>query len=126
MSPNSTSRGSWDERKLDNIQVWKALMADLQERGFVQKYHDEMEYLFYDWGYTLSVRMLLLRGYTISVEEVQILVRELLTLFPGVRENPYLQETSETFFQLLKVVLDMELTPESVRTMHDVLRKYLC
>ena len=126
MSPHSTSRGGWDERKLDNIQVWKALMADLQERGFVQKYHDEMEYLFYDWGYTLSVRMLLLRGYTISVEEMQILVRELLTLFPGVRENPYLQETSETFFQLLKVVLDMKLTPESGRTMHDVLRKYLC
>lgn len=125
MSPGSTSRGSWDTRKLDNVQVWKALMADLKERGFLQKYHDEMEYLFYDWGYVLSVRMLLLRGYTISVEEMEILVQELLKLFPGVRENPYLQASSEPIFHLLKTVLDMELTPESIRTMHEVLRKYL-
>ncbi len=125
MTPDSTSRGRWDTRKLDNVQVWKALMADLAQRGFLRKYYEEMEYLFYDWGYVLSIRMLLLRGYTISVEEMEILVRELLTLFPGVRENRYLQASSEPLFHLLKTVLDMQLTRESVRTIHEVLKKYL-
>lgn len=125
MSPDSTSRGSWDTRKLDNMLVWKALMADLKERGFLQKYHDEMEYLFYDWGYVLSVRMLLLRGYTISAEEMGFFVQELLMLFPDVRKNQYLQASQEPLFHLLKTVLDMELTQESMRTMHEVLRKYL-
>lgn len=125
MSPGSTSRGKWDGHKLDNLWVWKALMDDLKKRGFWNNYYDEWEYLFYDWGYVLSVRMLLLRGYTITVEEMEILVQELLTLFPDVRKNKYVKESSDPLGLLLKTVLDMELTEESVRTMNEILRKYL-
>ena len=42
-----------------------------------------------------------------------------------VREDRYLQASSEPLFHLLKTVLDMQLTRESVRTIHEVLKKYL-
>lgn len=125
MSPGSTTRGRWDKYKLDNMRVWKYLMHDLWERGFFQKYYDELEFMFYNWGYVLSVRMLLLRGYTISVEEMKFFVEELLTLFPDIRKNKYLEAATEPLFLLLKTVLDMELTQDSVRIIHEVLRKYL-
>ena len=125
MSPGSTVRGSWDNHKLDNMQVWKILIADLKERGFLNQYYEEFEYLFYNWGYWLSVRMILGRGYTITLQEIDFLVGELLNLFPDVRENRYLKTTTDGFALLLKTVLDMELTQESVRVMNEILRKYL-
>lgn len=125
MSPNSTLRGSWDERKLDNLQVWKSLIEDLGERGLLHKYYDELEYLFYGWGYLLTVRMLLQRGYTITVQEIDFLVREVLDLFPNIRANKYLKNESGALWNLLKVVLDMELTEESVQTINEILKKYI-
>ncbi len=125
MSPYSTLRSVWDVRKMDNWKVWKILIEDLRKRGFLQKYYAEIEYLSYGWGYLLSFQMLLGRGYTLTVEEITILVQELLERFPDVRENVYLQKAREGLWPLLKTVLDMELTEESVQTINEVLRKYI-
>ncbi len=125
MTPGSTSRGSWEEHRLDNIQIWKILLNDLKARGFLQKYYEEIEYLFYCWGYCLSIQMLLQKGYIISTGEIKYLVREVLDSFPDIRKNKYLETMRYSIGILLKTVLDMELTEESVRTMNEVLKKYV-
>lgn len=125
MTPGSTSRGSWDDHRLDSMKVWKILLEDLKARGFLQKYHEEIEYLFYCWGYWLSIRMLLQKGYSVSTREIKYMVQEVLDAFPGVRKNKYLEKPRDAMVILLKTVLDMELTEESVRAMNEILKKYV-
>lgn len=125
MSPGSTVRGDWEGHKLDNIQVWKILLDDLRGRGFLQKYYDEIEYLFYGWGCALSIQMPLQKGYKITLEETEYLIHELLERFPDIRQNKYLKTSKNGIEILLKTVLDMELTQKSVRVMNEVLKKYV-
>lgn len=128
-SPNSTLRGdehSWDNRKFDNIKVWISLMEDLEERGFLQKYPEELECMFYDWGFGLSIRMLLQRGYTITKEEMQFFKKTLLLLFPEVQKNPYLKErVNDGWNTILKSILETELTEEMVQALNKVMLYYL-
>ena len=125
MNPDSTVHSNWNNRKLDNLHVWMILMDDLKERGFLQVYYDEMSCMFFWWGLELSVRMLILRGYTLTENEMQPLVSEVLTRFPDIRENPYIIKRKDSLGLLLIKVLDMEITDESVRVMDQILRKYV-
>lgn len=125
MSPYSRLRSIWDVHKLDRLQVWKILVEDLQKRGFLQKYYDEIEYLFYLCGYAATVKELVQWGDTITVEEMKTVVETAAALFPKIRSNTYLQTENEALCLLLKTVLDMELTEESVQTINEILRKYV-
>lgn len=125
MAPGSTVHSSWDSRKLDNLHVWMALMDDLEKRGFLQKYYHEMSYMFFRWACELSVKMLLQKGYTLTVEETRLFVGETLKRFPDIRENPYMQMEHKGFTLLMAKVLDMEITKESVSVIEQVLKKYI-
>ena len=124
MSPESTMRGNWDNRKLDNAKVWAALMNDLEERGVMQKYYDEISYMFFRWEFELSIRMILIRGYILEKDEVEFLVNGVLDRFPDIHTNPYLQECEE-LQRLLLTVLDMQITDESVQVLNQILKKYI-
>lgn len=125
LNPDSTVHSNWDSRKLDNLHVWMILMDDLKERGFLQVYYDEMSYMFFRWMLVLSVKMLIQKGYTLTVNEMQPLVNEVLTRFPDIRENPYIENRKDSLGLLLIKVLDMEITDESVQVMDQILRKYI-
>lgn len=127
-SPNSTMRGethSWDDRKFDNAKVWIGLMDDLAKRGFLQKYYDELECMFYDWEFGLSMRMLLQKGYTLTRDEMQFFKEVMLRLFPNIQNNPYVRERENGWNTILQAILEMELTQESVQGLNQVLKYYL-
>lgn len=123
-SPDSTMRSSWQEHKLDNIQVWMLLTGDLEKRGFLQKYYNEISYLFFYWGYAFSITLFISNGYIFTVDEIKFLVNAMLQLFPDIRENPYLMERS-IIFSLLLAIFDMEIMDKSVRVINEVLRECL-
>lgn len=117
-SPASTMRGesgSWDDRKFDHAKVWISLMDDLAKRGFLQKYYEELECMFYDWGFGLSIRMLLQKGYTISKEEMQFFKEVMLRTFPTIQKNPYVRKRKNGWDTILQAILETELTDESVQ-----------
>lgn len=123
MSPNSTTRGSRAGRELDNLRVWEILIEDLKQRGVLPQYYDELSYLFFTWGYRLSIQMLLQRGDYVSVKVVRRLIDSVLNFFPDIRTNPYF--TGGDVDSLLLTTLDMEITEESVRTMNQILKKFM-
>ena len=127
-TPNSTMRGethSWDSRKFDNAKVWISLMEDLAKRGFLQKYYEELECMFYDWGYGLSMRMLLQKGYTLAKDEMQFFKEVMLRLFPEVQKNSYVRKRENGWDTILQAILETELTDENVQELNRVLKYYL-
>lgn len=121
ISPGSTMRSNWKKHKMDNIQVWILLIEELDRRGLLRQYYDEIAYLFYDWGYDFNIMLMILNGYTFTVEEIKLMVRTMLLFFPNIYDNPYLKK--KTIRQeLLLTILKMEITEESVRVIHEVLR----
>ena len=126
LAAGSTMRSDWErEHKWDNPQVWMILMEDLEKRGLLQKYYQELEYLFFHWGLGLSLRMPLRKGCAISKEELQFLVNMTLRFFPDIRENQYMKrdEGPQSGDCILLQLLDMEFTDESVQVANEVLKQ---
>ncbi|MCI9464250.1 MAG: glycosyltransferase [Lachnospiraceae bacterium] len=127
-TPNSTMRGgthSWDDRKFDNAKVWISLIDDLEGRGFLQKYYPELECMFYDWGFGLSIRMLLQKGYTLTRDEMQFFKEVMLRLFPNIKRNPYIRTRNNDWDMILHTVLETELTQENVQEFNRIMQYYL-
>ncbi len=124
MSPDSTTRGSWKNRKLDNVQVWEILIQDIKQRGLLDQYYVELSCLYFLWGYELSIRMILQKGYSLTVDIMRRLTTSLLGLFPDIRGNSYLIGKKDVS-ALMLTSLDMQITEESVQVMNTIFRKYL-
>ena len=124
-SPNSTVHRNWDDRKWNNAEVWLILIEDMEKRGFLWQYHDELECMFFDWGYGMTIRMLVQKGYLLTGEELEFLKTMLLNLFPNVQQNPYIQQKEEKWDLLLKEILQMEFTGETIKVLNYTMRKII-
>lgn len=120
---NSTVHRNWDAHKWDNARVWLLLIEDLKERGFFGRCRAELECMFYDWGFGLSISMLIQKGYTLTAEEMSFLKDMLLHLFPDILQNKYVMEKEEEFDRILKTILKVELTPGNVWGLNQALKK---
>ena len=127
LSPGSTVRSNWGEHKWDNPKVWLHLIDELAQRDLLQKYYEEIEYLFFAWGCTLSIRMALQRGYVLTKEEFAFLVDMTLGLFPKVMDNQYVKQDADrnVWKRLIVTLFNMEFTEESAHAANEILRKYL-
>ncbi len=125
MTPGSTVHGNWEGRRLDNLHVWEILMDEIRERGFLQKYYEEMSYMFFQWAFVLSIRMLIQKEYALMVEEMQLLVGAVLGRFPDIRENVYIKEDKSVFMAVMLKILDLEITEESLSVIEEVIKKYM-
>lgn len=120
---DSTMHGNWDIRKWDNVKVWLLLMEDLEKRGFMEIYHEELECMMYDWGFGLSIRMMLQKGYILTLEELQLLKKMLLKIFPSVLHNSYVTARKEEWDDIMKCLLSTDLTEEIVEHANQAMRK---
>lgn len=124
-TPNGTMRSSWDDRKFDNVKVWMTLIQDLEQKNLLQKYHNELECVFYEWGFGLSIRMLIARDYVLTAQELNLFKKITLQLFPGVLQNPYVIKKTDGWNMLLQALLEMELTEENTPELNRLLRYYI-
>lgn len=115
LSPGSSMRSSWGEHMWDNLKVWLYLAADLEQRGMMQKYYPEWEYLFFYWQMGMSIRLLLQRGYVMTEETLRLPVNTLLQLFPTPAENMYIRERrQEEWTDFLLTLVKDGITENSV------------
>lgn len=124
-SPGSTMHGSWDDQKFDNIKVWMTLMQDLDRRGFLERYDAELECMFFEWGLALSVRLLVMRDYLLTKEELTVFKKITLQIFPRILSNPYVKQKEDGWNLLMKGILEMELTEENVPELNQLMKYYL-
>lgn len=120
---DNTVNSNWDGRKWDNVKVWLIIVEDMEKRGFLKQYHDELECMFYDWGFGLSIRMLVQKGYTLSKEEMDFLKEMVFHLFPDILENLYIREKKDEWDILMRSILETGLTEENVWTLNQKIRQ---
>lgn len=127
LSAGSTMRSDWGEHKWDNPKVWMHLINELKERELLNKYHDEIEYLFVAGYLQLTLRMLVQRGYEIQTDELKELQETVLKNFPHVNQNKYLNQNRKdgTWNDLLLKILDLEICDESVAILNRLIRRML-
>lgn len=125
LSPSSSMRGEWGEHKWDNPYVWQHLICELKDRELFWKYYPELEYMFLEWGFGLSVRLILQKGYVLTGEEMSSLIDMTTELFPNIRQNRYRMENQTAWNSLMTTLLDMEITEESIKVINEILRKYV-
>lgn len=125
LSKGSTVRSDWGVHKWDNPKVWISIVNDLIKRGFFKEYYEEIEYMFFGWGFSLSIRMALQKGYLLTKDELTFLIRMLLQMFPDVRKNKYIEQRKSIWYELMMSLLNMEITDESVPVINKILIKYI-
>lgn len=123
--PTGTVQSSWDSRKLDNAKAWIILYADLKERGFIEKYPMELEYMFWSWGIGLTVSMLLRKGYVLQTEELAVLKQMALANCPDIRHNPYLSQYETEWNRILLEMLDIDFTADNIIRFNKSALQYL-
>ena len=101
--------------------MWLLLMEDLAGRGFMETYGEELECMMYDWGFSLSIRMMMQKGYILTVEELELLKKMLIKMFPGVLRNTYVAAKMDEWDKIMKYVLAAELTDEVVEGINRLL-----
>lgn len=79
----------FDAKQLDRLQMQLTLLNELDARGMLDKFHDEIEYRFLQKYYieTLKVLLLLLNPPSNIVSNMQKTVKK---LFPNYKNNPYI------------------------------------
>lgn len=121
--PDSTVHRNWDANKMDNVKVWLLLMEDVKRRGEFTDYEKELEYMFYEWGFGLSISMMLYKGYLLNAKEITILKEILFRMFPDILNNPYVVEKKDKWNIILKRILEQktELTQDDINGLHQEL-----
>lgn len=117
MSPGSTMRGDWEQKKWDNLKAWLFLMEDLENRGLQKLFFEELEYLFFELGFGLSLQMVFQAGCILEKSEWEMIIDIVLKVIPGICENRYIVEeqlpVTRMWNELLLALLNMSITDES-------------
>lgn len=125
LSPGSTSRSNWSDRKWDNAKVWLYIIEDLRERGVLETYHDEMEYLFAHWYLGLTLKSWGQKGYTVEVSELRQMQDTVSELFPLILQNKYLvkENRSDVWSEFILRIMKLEISEESTLVVNRILRQ---
>lgn len=115
----STVTGDWGSHKWDNAKVWLTLVEDLADRGLLEQYQEEIEYLFVCWYMSLSLKLWCQKGYYIQKEEITILRNAVLQLFPDILQNQYFVKCKD---EVLKKLFYIEITDESTQVVNMILQ----
>ena len=128
LSPGSTSRSDWSDRKWDNANVWLYIIDDLRKRGILETYLDEIEYLFAHWYLGLTLKSWGQRGYTFEVSELRQMQDTVLELFPLILYNKYLnylakEIRSDVWNDFILRIMDLEISEESTQAVNQIIRQ---
>ncbi len=106
-NPKGTCRNLFFDtaHQYDNVKVQYELLCDLERRGLLDRYHDEVEARICDCYYYQSIANLFSTGRTVDIDVLNSMSETMRTYFPNIRKNPYLNT-----YPVMKNNLDMLFT----------------
>ena len=106
-NPKGTCRNLFydEEHMYDNVKVQYELLLDLEKRGLLEKYHDEIGARIADCYYYQSVSNLFAIDRPLDLSVLNSMAETMRTYFPDIRHNPYLNT-----YPVMRDNLDMLFT----------------
>ncbi len=120
----STLHSYLGARKHDNAKVWLGIIANLDERGVLAPYHEELEGLFLGWYLGLNMKIWRGQRCRISPQELLMWQSTTLKLFPNAAGNKYVNINSE-WAQTILGVLKINVTEESTEVINRLVEKQI-
>lgn len=92
-NPQGTCRNLFFDKshQYDNVKVQYELLLDLERRGLLAEYHDEIEIRIVDCYYYQSILNMFAIDREIDLQVLTDMRTTMLTYFPNVKNNPYLK-----------------------------------
>ena len=91
-NPQGTCRNLFydTEHQYDNVKVQYELLLDLERRGLLEEFHDEIEIKIVDCYYYQSIFNMFTINRELDLKILKDMQETMLTYFPNVKSNPYL------------------------------------
>lgn len=91
-NPKGTCRNLFfdEEHIYDNVRVQYELLTDLERRGLLDRFHDEIEARIADCYYYQSVANLFAIDRPVDMKVINEMAATMRAYFPDIRHNPYL------------------------------------
>ena len=112
-NPQGTCRSLfYDEaHQYDNVRVQYELLLDLERRGLLEKFHNEIGIKFTDCYYYQSILNMFAIGRRIDTDVINNMSDTIRQYFPDIKSNPYLKS-----FPLVREninMLDLRISPDN-------------
>jgi hypothetical protein len=124
LSPTSTMHSGGGEHARDNQKVWLTTLEDVQHRGLLETYYDEIGFLFVIGFFGLSLSTCAQKGNGVSVPEMLELQYQVFHYFPDILRNPYLQG-GDLWNQFLATALQIEVSEKSMEVVNKMLSSFI-
>lgn len=86
---NSTMQSEYETKKYDNAATHLFLYGRLKEKGFLEEYSEEIEYLFWYWYYLNTILFAVHRGVFFTEDELCIMQNHVRAASPDIGSNRY-------------------------------------
>lgn len=100
--PNSTLWSANATHHLDRMAVAVMLVEEYKRRGALEVYHDEIEWHFLTMYFLNTWHLIFIRMNYIP-DIMEDMKNTILRLFPNYRENPYVIQSEDEFFDMLEI-----------------------
>lgn len=111
-------------RHYDIVESDKISWNECSNRGFVDKFRNELEYYFLQVGFLAPLRNVLNRFSEVPMDLFEMIKNETLIRVPDYKLNPYLDEYMTQINKILLGLLDTDVTLTELTQILDAVEKY--
>lgn len=111
-------------RHYDIVESDKISWNECSNRGFIDKFRNELEYYFLQVGFLAPLRNLLNRFSEVPMDLFEMIKNETLIRVPDYKLNPYLEEYMTQINKILLGLLDTDVTLTELTQILDAVEKY--
>lgn len=116
--------GPFESKKYDNMMAYGILMEDMERRGFLEKYRQEVEYIFW-YGYFFSSLCFAANAKTFYPKSVFIEMQEnVKRIVPNIKSNPHFIITFTAFPEIADLTY-CDVTDVDMQDIYDIFCKIM-
>lgn len=120
----SIVHSSYEPKKYDNMVTYTALLADMESRGFLKRYRQEAEYIFW-YGYFFSSLCFAANAKTFYTKSIFMEMQEnVKKIVPDIKSNPHYLETFTAFPEIADLTY-CDVTDVDMKDIYEIFCKVM-
>lgn len=121
----STTRSSYEAKKYDNMVTYSVLIEDIIRRGFLERYRQEIEYIFWHGYFFSSLCFTAAYAQTFYPKSIFIEMQEnTQKIVPDIKSNSYFLEVFSGFPEIADLTY-CDMTDVDMQTVYEIFRNVM-